>query len=400
MPTLTRSLLVSALLVSSLPFAGAQQKRLPLSPLPMMGWSSWNHYGKKVTEADMRANADAIVKSGLRDAGYVYVNLDGSWEMPRDAKGEMGINKERFTDMKALGDYIHSKGLKFGIYSSPGPKTCGGFEASFGHEEKDAQTFADWGADYLKYDLCTFREKMKAVEDAPGGTHRAAVDLEIAAYKKMEQSLIMTGRPMLYALCQYGGDYVWQWGPSVGATMWRTTHDIAANYYSMTDVGFALAGLSKYAGKGHYNDPDSLEVGNEGISPEEGRMQMSLWSIAAAPLILGNDVSHMDATTLEILSNKEVIAIDQDPLVEAGDRLWAEGMQEIWTRHLDQGRMAVALFNRSTQPTEMTLDLKQVGWKGRSATARDVWKHENAEVKGKKVYLIPRHGVALVVLSK
>jgi alpha-galactosidase len=204
---------------------------------------------------------------------------------------------------------------------------------------------------------------------------------------------------MLFALCQYGTDYVWKWAPSVGATMYRTTIDIANNWNSMINVGFAQAGLAKYAGHGHYLDPDSLEIGNGVLKPDEERLQMSLWSIIAAPLILGNDVSHMDTETLDILSNKEVIAIDQDSLVQPGDRVWAEGMEEVWTRPLVGGKMAVALFNRGHLPIEMPLNLKQVGWNGGSATARDVWAHQNVSVKNSKTFLVPKHGVALFVLS-
>jgi alpha-galactosidase len=216
---------------------------------PPMGWNSWNHFAERVTDADVRSAADMLVSTGMRDAGYTYVNVDDTWEGKRDAQGVLHTN-ERFPDMKALGDYIHSKGLKFGIYSSPGAKTCGGFEGSLGHEAQDAKMYADWGIDYLKYDLCSFQDNMRKVKAEHPNEPGAAKDLMIAAYRKMGDALKATGRPILYSLCQYGVDQPWKWGPGVGAQMWRTTDDIDDSYGRMITIGFSQAGLSSTQGRG------------------------------------------------------------------------------------------------------------------------------------------------------
>jgi alpha-galactosidase len=392
------------LLAGTFAVAGAQSasgpplKELPLSPTPIMGWSSWNHYGTTITEAEVKANADALVSSGLRDLGYKFVNLDGSWEGQRDANGVLHPNPQKFGDMKELGDYLHARDLKYGLYSSPGPLSCGGFIASYQHEDQDAKMFADWGVDYLKYDLCSFRIYMKLA--AQKGGHAASTQAQIAAYERMHQALLKAGRPIYYALCQYGLDYVWEWGPKVGATMYRTTGDIKDNWISMTGIGFAQAGLAKYVNVGHYIDPDSLEIGNGGMSPEEYRVEMSMWSMLAAPLILGNDLTKLDAQTLSIIGNKEVIAIDQDPLVKVGDRVWAVGQLEFWARPLKDGAEAVALFNRNQGITTMTFHLSDIGWSG-PVSARDVWTHRNLPtITDTFTADVPKHGVVMLVLHK
>ena len=371
---------------------------LPLSPTPIMGWSSWNHYGARITEAGVRATADALVSSGLSKLGYTFVNIDGHWQGNRDANGTIQSNPATFGDMKQLGDYIHSKGLKYGIYSGPGPVSCGGNTTSYGHEDQDAATFAIWGVDYLKYDLCSFRILMKQAEDKGG--HPASTKLMIDAYKKMELALEKTHRPIYFALCQYGMDYVWTWAPDVRGTMWRTTMDIKDNWDSMTSIGFAQAGLSSFAGPGHYNDPDSLEIGNGHMTADEYRTQMSLWSIMAAPLILGNDVTKMDKETLEIVGNPEVIAIDQDPLVKAGDRVWEQGPLQIWARPLKGGEMAVCLFNAAYGVTTMHFNLHDMHWSG-PAKVRDVWAHKDLPpIQDSFSAEVPRHGVVLVILHR
>lgn len=379
--------------------AGAQGMELPLAKTPPMGWGTWNHYGKNVKEADVRRNVEALKKLGLDKLGYVYINIDGSWEGERDANGLLHSNPERFKDMKALGGYIHSQGLKYGVYSSPGPLTCGGFRASYGHEDQDARMFADWGADYLKYDLCSFRVYMKMAEQK-AGNHAASTQTQIEAYEKMHQSLMKAGRPMLYALCQYGIDYVQDWAPKVGATMYRTTNDIKAEWESMTSIGFAQAGLAKSQTPGHWIDPDSLEIGNGNLNEDENKLHFSLWSMVAAPLILGNDLAAMDERTLAIISNKEVIDVDQDSMGKAGDRVWALGELEMWSRPLSGGRMAVALFNRSNGVTTMTAKLSDAGWAG-PAKVRDLWAHKDMPAASDAITAdVPRHGVAMFVLSK
>lgn len=376
------------------PQCGLAQKQM-LAATPPMGWSTWNHFHHDISDALIRKQADALVSSGMRDAGYVYVNIDGGWEGYRDAAGVLHPNSN-FPDMKALGDYIHSKGLKFGIYTGPGPRTCAGAPASYGYEAQDAKMFASWGADFLKYDLCSFREIMKS---EVGGDLEKSDALMIAAYQKMHQDLLATGRPILFSLCQYGWGEVWKWGPEVGGNMWRTSGDISDSYERMSSIGFREAGLSAFAGPGHWNDPDILEVGNGGMSADEERTHFSLWAMLAAPLIAGNDVSAMSEETKSILLNKEVIAVDQDPMGRQGDRAYAEGPLEVWSRPLAGGDMAVALFNRIEGATRMTLRLDAVGWNG-AAVARDLWMHEPVgRIAGSYTVAVPGHGAVMLRLS-
>jgi alpha-galactosidase len=366
---------------------------------PPMGWNSWNHFAERVTDADVRSAADMLVSTGMRDAGYTYVNVDDTWEGKRDAQGVLHTN-ERFPDMKALGDYIHSKGLKFGIYSSPGAKTCGGFEGSLGHEAQDAKMYADWGIDYLKYDLCSFQDNMRKVKTEHPNEPGAAKDLMIAAYQKMGDALKATGRPILYSLCQYGVDQPWKWGPGVGAQMWRTTDDIDDSYGRMITIGFSQAGLSKYGGPGHWNDPDMLEIGNGKMTEDEYRTHMSLWVLLAAPLIAGNDLSKMTEQDKSLLMNKEAIAIDQDALGKQGDRLYQSGDFDVWTKPLSDGRIAVGLFNRSWDNRDVSVDLAEVGFRS-GANLRDVWKGKDlGRHSGVFTDTIPKHGVRLLIVSK
>jgi alpha-galactosidase len=357
---------------------------------PPMGWNSWNHFRDKVDDATIRAQADAMVSSGMRDAGYIYVNIDDTWQGERDAEGNIRANS-KFPDMKALADYVHSKGLKLGIYSSPGAKTCAKHEGSLGHEEQDAKTYAAWGIDYLKYDLCGLREPMKA---AP--TPEAAHQMMVNAYLKMRDALRSTGRPIVYSLCQYGNDAVWRWGADVGGNLWRTTGDISDKYASMSQIGFSQAGLARFAGPGHWNDPDMLEVGNGGMSTEEYRTHMSLWAILAAPLLAGNDLATMTPETVALLTNREVIAIDQDKAGEQGDRVWTEGPIEVWTRRLADGSKAVGIFNRHPGAMTTTVDFSKLGFRG-PVHARDVWtSKDSASISAPYSVVIPGHGVLLL----
>src|SRR5438477_1057683 len=234
---------------------------------PPMGWNSWNYFAGKVDDKGVRAAADQIVASGMKDAGYIYVNIDDTWEGKRDEKGVLHTN-EKFPDMKALADYVHSKGLKIGIYSSPGPQTCARFEGSYQHEEQDAKMYAEWGIDYLKYDLCGFRQIMD--QQAPND-RVAQMKMMHAAYDKMGKALKAAGRPIVYSFCQYGWDAVWEWAPSLGGNLWRTTGDIRASWDSMYAILSAQEGLEGYAGPGHWNDPDMLEVGNGRLNVRENR---------------------------------------------------------------------------------------------------------------------------------
>jgi alpha-galactosidase len=293
--------------------------------------------------------------------------------------------------MKALADYVHGKGLKLGIYSSPGPKTCAKYEGSYAHEEQDAQTYADWGIDYLKYDLCGLRDMMKEA-GSPDAGHKIMVD----AYVKMRDALLKTGRPIAYSLCQYGNDAVWRWGASVGGNLWRTTGDISDRYARMAEIGFSQAGIAKYAGPGHWNDPDMLEVGNGGMNTEEYRTHMSLWAILAAPLLAGNDLSTMTPETVSLLTNREIIAIDQDKAGIQGDRVSAEGPLEVWVRPLADGSKAIALFNRHAQPMGIHVDLRQLGFKSK-VKMHDVWTGTDIEVtNGEYQAHVPGHGVVLL----
>lgn len=387
---------IVAIFVSVMLFTAATAQSRPLARTPPMGWNSWNHFANKVDDASVRAQADAMVSTGMRDAGYIYINIDDSWEGKRDENGFIHGN-EKFPDLKALADYIHSKGLKLGIYSSPGPKTCENYEGSYGHEDQDAQTYATWGVDLLKYDLCSFQDIM-----AQAGSQEKANQLMIEAYSRMRNALQKAGRPIVYSVCQYGYDSVWRWGDKIGADLWRTSGDIEDKYSRMAEIGFSQAGLSKYAVQGRWNDPDMLEVGNGGMTAEEYRTHMSLWVILAAPLIAGNDLTRMTPETLALLTNREVIAVDQDPAGVQGDRVRAEGQFEIWAKPLADGSKAVALFNRQDswmKTAIMELHFDDLGYKG-TVSVRDLWLHK--DLGGfQDVYKVevPAHGAVLLRIS-
>jgi alpha-galactosidase len=354
----------------------------PAASTPPMGWNSWNHFACKITAADVRSAADAIASNGMKDAGYVYVNIDDCWEGARDGKGKIQAN-DKFGDMKALVDYVHGKGLKIGIYSSPGPKTCAGYEGSYNHEQQDAQQYADWGFDYLKYDWCSAEKVYRR-------------DQMTDVYKKMHDALIRTGRPIVFSLCQYGYGRVWTWGATVGGNLWRTTEDINDHYDRMSVIGFDQDGLEPFAGPGHWNDPDMLEVGNGGMSHDEYVTHMSLWVLLAAPLLAGNDLSKMTPDTLSILTNREVVAIDQDAKGIQGRRIAQEGPLELWAKPLADGSTAVGLFNRGESTNPVTLNFESIGVHG-SAQVKDLWNHSDlGSFRGKYTVEIPRHGAALV----
>jgi alpha-galactosidase len=363
---------------SNAPAAQANQ----LAPTPPMGWNDWYQYECKVTDSIMRANADALVNTGMKAAGYIYVNIDDCWQGKRDEKGVIHPN-ERFPDMKALGDYIHSKGLKFGIYSSPGPKTCAQYEGSYRHEEQDAHSYAEWGVDFVKYDWCSGEQVYKPEEMR-------------AAYRKMYDAIRRTGRPMVYSLCQYGLEAVWRWGPEVGGNMWRTTDDIGGDYDRVSLFGFQHNGLEKFVGPGHWNDPDILQVGIGKLSNIEGRAQMTLWCILAAPLLAGNDLTKMTKETLETLTNPEVVAVDQDPLGVQGHRVWQEGPLEVWMKPLADGSKAVGLFNRSESGLAISVRFGAIG-AGHSALVRDLWARKDLGTLAEKYAAdVPRHGAVLI----
>src|SRR5258708_5912139 len=349
---------------------------------PPMGWNSWNKFAGRVTAEDVRGMADAMASNGMKSAGYVYINIDDTWEGSRDAQGNIQSNK-KFPDMKALADYVHSKGLKLGIYSTPGPDTCAGYEGSYNHEVQDAKTYAAWGIDYLKYDWCGARNLYKDEEMQ-------------AVYQKMGDALLASGRPIVYSLCQYGRADVWKWGPDVGGNAWRTTGDIRDLWASMSKIGFDQDHLVEYAKPGHFNDPDMLEIGNGGMSETEYRTHMSLWSILAAPLLAGNDLRQMPSGILEILTNAEVIAVNQDREGKQGSRISKEGDREIWSRELTGGALAVGLFNRSDEAAKMQVTWKQLGVKG-NPHVRDLWLHNDVSASHDGYEAtVPAHGVVLL----
>ena len=361
----------------AMPSAAQEQNA---APTPPMGWNSWNHFAERVDDRGVRAAADALVASGMKDAGYVYVNIDDTWEAGRDAQGIIQPNA-KFPNMKALADYVHSKGLKIGIYSSPAAKTCAGYEGSLGHEEQDAQSYAKWGIDYLKYDWCQ-----------SSGTREEM----IAAYTKMHDALNKAGRPMVLSLCEYGWNKVWEWGLSVGGNLWRTTGDISDQYRVMAEIGFSQNGLEKFAGPGHWNDPDMLEVGNGGMNEDEYRTHMSLWALTAAPLLAGNDIRKMSDTTKSILLNKEVIAVDQDPLGKQASPV-KNGNLEMWVKPLKDGGIAVGVVNLDNAPGTATVKASDLGLKGSVRSARDLWTHKDVKFdNGAYSASVPAHGVLML----
>ncbi len=354
-----------------------------LARTPPMGWNSWNLFARRIDDKTVREMADALVSSGMRDAGYVYLNIDDTWQGKRDANGVLQPN-EKFPDMKALADYVHSKGLKIGIYSSPGPRTCAGFEGSYAHEEIDARTWAAWGFDYLKYDWCSAPRVYKPEQMR-------------AAYQKMGEALRATGRPIIYSLCQYGQQNVGTWGALVGGNLWRTTGDIRDQWASMERIGFdQQTGLEKNAGPGRWNDPDMLEIGNGHMTTAEYQTHMSLWSMLASPLLAGNDVRNMTPEIKAILMNKEVIAVDQDKLGHQAAPVWKEGKLEVWARPLADGSRAVALFNRGDAPAKITARWSDAGVKG-PAAVRDLWAHKDlGKFKDEFTAEVPSHGTVML----
>jgi alpha-galactosidase len=357
-----------------------------LARTPPMGWNSWNHFAERVDDSVVRKAADAMVSSGMAAAGYLYVNIDDTWEGGRDAGGNIVPNR-KFPDMKALADYVHSKGLKLGIYSSPGPLTCGGYVASYAHEEQDARTFASWGIDYLKYDWCS------------AGHIYPKSDLR-AIYQKMGEALERSGRPIVYSLCEYGMGDVWAWAPKVGGNLWRTTGDIQDNWSSMSKIGFNQGRLAPFGGPGHWNDPDMLEVGNGGMTADEYRTHFSIWCMLSAPLMAGNDLSSMSDETRDILANREVIAIDQDALGREASKAFETGEVEVWTRPLADGSLAVGLFNHSAEEKRSGFTWSAIGLAAAPAGIRDLWRHEAvAPAAGGYDGLVPGHGVVLLRLK-
>ena len=361
--------------------AWAEVVQLPLAPRPPMGWSSWNKFAAKIDDKTIRAMADAMVSTGLRDAGYVYVNIDDGWQGTRGPDGRIRPNAN-FPDMKKLADYVHSKGLKLGIYSSQGPRTCAGFEGSYGHVQQDAQTFADWGIDYLKYDLCS------------GEYFYADADTVKRSYAEMGAALKATGRPIVYSLCEYGRFDVGVWGRQVGGHLWRTTGDITDDYATMARIGFDKNGKPEHSGPNGVNDPDMLEVGNGGMSEVEYTTHMTLWAMSAAPLLMGHDLRQTPPAMLRLLENRDVIAVDQDAKGVQGKAVRKDGALEIWSKPLADGSVALALFNRGDASATMEARPADAGF-DTITTARDLWRGEGVTAETLR-FDVPSHGAVML----
>jgi len=354
-----------------------------LASTPPMGWNSWNKFGCDVSDKLIREIADAVVSSGMKAAGYQYVNIDDCWQVSRAEDGTIVADAERFPNgIKAVADYVHDKGLRLGIYTDAGRMTCQKRPGSYEHEFQDAKTYASWGVDYVKIDWC-FAEGLDPV----------------VQYAKFRDALAQSGRPIVFSICNWGVKAPWRWGPTTG-NLWRTTGDINDTYDRMAVIGFSQNGLEKFAGPGHWNDPDMLEVGNGGMNRNEYRTHMALWAILAAPLLAGNDLRTMSAETKELLTNSEVIAVNQDPKAVQGHRVWEEGALEIWVKPLAHGGQAVGLFNRTEAAFKMTLEAKLIGAQP-SATLRDLLDHKDlGAIKGSFTAEVPEHGVVMLRVSK
>jgi alpha-galactosidase len=373
----------------------AQEKSL--ASTPPMGWNSWNKFACNVSEDLIRQIADAMVASGLKDAGYQYIVIDDCWQVERDGRGNIVADPKRFpSGMKALADYVHANGLKFGLYSDTGTKTCQGRPGSRGYEFQDARQYAAWGVDYLKYDWCS-----TSTQDAP------------SSYALMRAALDASGRAIVFSICEWGNSKPWLWGKSAG-NLWRTTGDITDKWegkvkwpdgnccaYGMTDILDMQVGLESFAGPGHWNDPDMLEVGNGGMTTAEYRAHFSLWAILAAPLIAGNDLRDMKPEIREILANKEVIAVDQDPLGNQGRRVRKNGNLEVWSKPMQDGNRAVVLLNRGTEDAEITVAWEDVGYPAHlEARVRDLWQAKNlGKFTGKFSATVAPHSVVMVTVK-
>jgi alpha-galactosidase len=364
------------------------QKFEQLAKTPPMGWNSWNKFGCNVSEKLIMQMADAMVTSGMHDAGYEYIVIDDCWQVDRDKDGEIIADKERFPHgIKYLADYIHSKGLKFGIYSCAGTKTCQERPGGRGHEYQDARTYARWGVDYLKYDWC-----FATTQDAR------------ASYSTMRDGLYAAGRPIVFSLCEWGTAKPWEWAKEVGH-LWRTTEDIVDRWDAMISILDLERDLAKYAGPGHWNDPDMLEVGNGGMTTEEYKTHFSLWCMLAAPLMAGNDLQNMSPETKEILTNTEIIALDQDTLGKQGFCYRDNGDYEIWIKKLAKSEKAVCLLNRSDEEKEVQVDFNLLLkandnywtselYKLEDYKVRDLWEHKELKLDKSPMYIkIPPHSV-------
>ncbi len=357
----------------------------PLAATPPMGWNSWNRFGCKIDEPLIRETADAMVSSGMKAAGYQYVNIDDCWmAKERDAQGNLQSDPVRFPHgIKAIADYVHAKGLKLGIYSSAGTRTCEGLPASLDHEVADAKKFAEWGVDYLKYDNCNDEKRP-----------------DIERYTAMNTALKATGRPIVYSLCNWGHEKPWEWGRSVGGMLWRTTGDISDKWTSMIGILDKQVGLEQYSGPSGWNDPDMLEVGNGQMSFTEYVAHFSLWALLNAPLIAGNDLRSMSDSTRYILTNKAVIAVDQDWGGQQGSLVHTDGNTQVWAKPMHDGSKAVVLLNRGTTPTSISIQLADLGFTPSTKyQALDLWAHTVQQLDQMLQSGVPAHGAAMFIVK-
>ncbi|MGA2135066.1 MAG: glycoside hydrolase family 27 protein [Bryobacteraceae bacterium] len=357
-----------------------------------MGWNSWNKFACNVSEDLIKQVADAMVSSGMKDAAYQYIVIDDCWQVSRDAKGNIIADAKHFpSGIKSLADYVHAKGLKFGIYSDAGTGTCQNRPGGRGYEFQDARQYAEWGVDYLKYDWCNHSTQDSA-----------------ASYSIMRDALKKSGRPIVFSLCEWGSTKPWLWAKDVG-NLWRSTGDIIDKWEGSAKWGGLGVvqildlqdGLQSYAGPGHWNDPDMLEVGNGGMSNTEYRAHFSMWCLLAAPLMAGNDLRSMTPEIHDILTNKEVIAIDQDPAGIEGHRARSNNGLEVWTKELQDGSRAVALLNRTSAEAKITVEWPDIGYPMHvSAKVHDLWeKKDLGEMTGKFTATVPSHGVVMVTVK-
>lgn len=367
-----------------------------LALTPPMGWNSWNCWGLSVSDEKVKSSARAMIDKGLINHGWTYMNIDDGWEDPqRAANGEIRTNS-KFPDMKSLGDFLHTRGLRFGIYSSPGPTTCGGYLGSYQHEAQDAATYAKWGIDYLKYDLCSYSGLISG---------ERTLDEHQKPYMVMRDALKQQPRDIVYSLCQYGIHEVWKWGEEMNGNLWRTTGDITDTWESLRNIGFSQDKASPYAKPGRWNDPDMLIVGMVGwgenlhptrLTPHEQYTHMSLWSLLSAPLLLGCDLSKLDAFTLNLLTNDEVIAIDQDLLGRQARQVLTKDSIQVWMKELKDGTKAIGIFNMSKQNRKVDLNWSEINIKTPSRV-RDVWRQKDmASLTERFSSFIPSHGVTLM----
>ncbi len=377
---------------------------------PALGWNSWNCFAGAVTAEKVTAAAEAMIRSGLAQHGWTYINIDDFWEVnpgatndptlqgpQRDDQGRI-VPNPRFADMKGLVDYVHALGLKIGLYSSPGPRTCGGCVGSYQHEQQDAERYGEWGFDYLKYDWCSYGEiapKNPTLDDLK------------KPYLVMRAALDKVPRDILFSLCQYGMGNVWGWGAEVGGNSWRTTGDITDSWGSMSGIGFAQDTPAPYAGPGHFNDPDMLVVGKVGwgpslhnthLTPNEQYTHISLWSLLCSPLLIGCDMTQLDAFTLNLLTNDEVLEVNQDPLGRQARRVAQEGSSEVWAKPMEDGSVAAGLFNRDEIPRTLMAKWSDLKLSGKMRV-RDLWRQKDlGTFDGRFETEIPRHGVVLIRL--